>query len=142
MSLKLSAPAIILATSATTLITGFDPAVPGTRTCSRINRCRPARSAKATTGTRPAHETRLGSSKTAETLWQTRMYQDVLLLGTLEPSISPIVPGQQCRDSSESRWGSRRLVVISPLAGVLAGGGVAADTGGASRRTPMLLWYL
>src|SRR5665648_770405 len=70
--LMLSAPAIIPAISATTLVTGFDPAVPGTRTCSPINWCRPARSANDTTGTRPAHETRFGSSKTAEPLWQTR----------------------------------------------------------------------
>ena len=76
MSSMLSAPAIIPAISATTLTDGLDPAAPGTRTCSRISRCRPARWANATTGTRPAQETRFGSSKTAEEiLWQTRIYR-------------------------------------------------------------------
>jgi hypothetical protein len=71
----LSAPATIPATSAATLIAGFDPGEPGTRTWLAARSCRPARAAKAMTGISPAHDTRLGSSKTAEMLWQTRIYR-------------------------------------------------------------------
>src|SRR5665647_2511960 len=75
MASMLSAPATIPATSAPTFTTGFDPPDPGTRTWARARSCNPARSAKAMTGTKPAHDTRFGSSKLAERLWQTRIYR-------------------------------------------------------------------
>jgi hypothetical protein len=62
-----SAPATIPATSAGTFTAAFTPpgvlsvSVPATRSA------RPTRPANATTGTRPAHDTRFGSSNTAET---------------------------------------------------------------------------
>jgi len=49
----------------------FDPADPGTRTWVPTNSWSRACSANASTGTSPAHETRFGSSKPAETLWKT-----------------------------------------------------------------------
>src|SRR5665647_485954 len=54
---------------------GFEPADPGTRTWAATRSCNPARSAKAMTGISPAHDTRFGSSKLAERLWQTRIYR-------------------------------------------------------------------
>jgi len=69
----LSAPTTIPATSAPTFTTGFDPPEPETRTWAAARSCRPARSANAMTGTRPAHDTRFGSS--AQMLWQTRIYR-------------------------------------------------------------------
>ncbi len=71
----LSAPATIPATSAETFTAAFAPADPGTLTRSATSSCSPARSASATAGTNPATPTRLGSSKSAETLCQTRIYR-------------------------------------------------------------------
>ena len=68
-------PATIPATKAATLIAGFDPGEPGTRTWAAARSCRPARSARVMTGMSPAHDTRFGSSKAAETLWQDRIYR-------------------------------------------------------------------
>src|SRR5450830_1610340 len=75
MASMVSAPATIPATNTATFTTGFDPADPGTRTWAPTSSWSPARSANASTGTRPAHETRFGSSKPAETLWNTLAYR-------------------------------------------------------------------
>src|SRR5665648_662346 len=75
MASMVSAPATIPATRAATFTPGFEPADPGTRTWAATRSCNPARSAKAITGTRPAHDTRFGSSKPAQRLWQTRIYR-------------------------------------------------------------------
>lgn len=76
----LSAPATIPATSATTFTSALDPAGPGTRTCARARSCSPPRPANVMTATSPAHDTRFGSSKPAETLWQDRIYRVSLCL--------------------------------------------------------------
>jgi len=68
MSSMLSTPATIPATKAATLTVAFDPADPGTLRCSPITSCSPARSASANARARPAVDTRLESSNTAETL--------------------------------------------------------------------------
>src|SRR5665647_102278 len=75
MASMVSAPATIPATNAATFTSGFDPADPGTRTWARARSCSPARSARVMTGIRPAHDTRFGSSKPAERLWQDRIYR-------------------------------------------------------------------
>ena len=50
---------------------------------------------------------------------------------------------QRSRDFLKSRWGLVKIVVGSPLAGVLAGGVVVgANLVGVARRTPMPLWCL
>ena len=66
MSSMLSAPAIIPPTSDDTFSAAFAPLSLGTDTCSWANLRSPAASAKATTGTSPADDTRFGSSKTAD----------------------------------------------------------------------------
>ena len=71
----LSAPATSPATNAATFTSALDPADPGTRTWVAARSCSPARSAKVMTGISPAHDTRFGSSKPAETVWQTRIYR-------------------------------------------------------------------
>jgi hypothetical protein len=67
MSSMLSAPATIPATSEDTFNPAFAPLSVGTLRCSSANRCSPADRANATIGTNPAHDTRFGSSNTAET---------------------------------------------------------------------------
>jgi hypothetical protein len=61
----LSAPASIPATTPVVFATGFGDDV---ATCSATSSCRPADSASRITGTRPAADTRFGSSKTGKTL--------------------------------------------------------------------------
>ena len=89
MSLMLSAPATMPATSAGTLIAAFAPADPGTVRCSPTSSCSPDRSANASTGARPAADTRLGSSKTAETPCETCIYRMPLSVSLMEPSQVP-----------------------------------------------------
>lgn len=91
----LSAPAIIPATSATTLVTGFDPAAPETRTCSRITRCRPARSATPPPGPDSRRKRSSGHRGPPTRSVASSHLSDALLLGALEPSLSPIVPDQK-----------------------------------------------
>src|SRR5665647_2952215 len=62
MSSMLSAPATIPATRAPILTSAFAPAEPGTLTCSATRSPRPARWAKAMTGTNPAQDTRFAST--------------------------------------------------------------------------------
>jgi len=62
MSSMLSAPATIPATRAPILTSAFAPAEPGTLTCSATGSPRPARWAKAMTGTNPAQDTRFAST--------------------------------------------------------------------------------
>ena len=89
MASMVSAPATIPATNAATFTSGLDPADPGTRTWAAVRSCNPARSAKAMTGIRPAHDTRFGSSKPAETVWQTRIYRMSLCLVRWNPQEVP-----------------------------------------------------
>jgi hypothetical protein len=58
----LSAPATIPATRQGTFSCGFTPHGPAVLTCSPGSAASPARCASAITGTRPARDTRLGSS--------------------------------------------------------------------------------
>jgi hypothetical protein len=67
MSSMESAPASMPATSAAAFTSAFAAAGPYTVTVSATSRCSPQRSANASTGAKPAHDTRFGSSKTAET---------------------------------------------------------------------------
>ena len=62
-----SAPAAMPATRQPTLRPAFAPQSPPGRTCSAA-RCRPARAARAVTGTRPACDTRFGSSNATRVL--------------------------------------------------------------------------
>ncbi len=66
MSSMESAPATIPATSAVTFDPALAPLSLGTVRRSSASTRRPAASASATTGTRPADDTRFGSSKTAD----------------------------------------------------------------------------
>jgi hypothetical protein len=66
MSSMLSAPATIPATSEATFNPGFAPLSVGTVRCASASRRRPADSARASTGTSPADDTRFGSSNTAD----------------------------------------------------------------------------
>ncbi|EWT02020.1 hypothetical protein N864_20540 [Intrasporangium chromatireducens Q5-1] len=66
MSSMLSAPATIPATSEATFRPAFAPLSVGTLRCSWASSRRRARSARARSGTRPAADTRFGSSNTAE----------------------------------------------------------------------------
>jgi len=66
MSSMLSAPATIPATSEATFRPAFAPLSVGTLICSSASFRRPARSASASSGTRPAGDTRFGSSNTAD----------------------------------------------------------------------------
>src|SRR5690625_4146992 len=72
MSLMLSAPATIPATSAPTFTSAFAPALPATVTYSSTKPESPADSASSITGTSPAPAIRLSSSNSAEKLWETR----------------------------------------------------------------------
>src|SRR5450830_914204 len=85
----LSAPATIPATNAATFTSALDPADPGTRTWARAKSCSPARSANVMTGIRPAHDTRFGSSKPAERLWQDRIYRMSSCLVRWNPQETP-----------------------------------------------------
>jgi len=71
----LSAPATMPATSAVTFALALAPAGPGSLRCSATRAPSPARSANASTGTSSAHDTRFGSSKTAETPCKTSTYE-------------------------------------------------------------------
>ena len=62
----LSAPAAIPATRQPIFSPAFAPHGPPMLTCSRARANRPARSARLITGTRPARDTRFGSSNRAE----------------------------------------------------------------------------
>src|SRR3954447_25359932 len=78
MSLMESAPATIPATSEVTFNPAFAPLSVGTLRCCWASSPSPAERANASTGTSPAHDTRLGSSKTAEVareLWQSCIYE-------------------------------------------------------------------
>ena len=69
----LSAPATIPATSEATFNPAFAPLSVGTPRCCRARSWSPADRANARTGTRPADDTRFGSSNTAEVavdVWQ------------------------------------------------------------------------
>jgi hypothetical protein len=61
-----SAPATIPATNEATFNPACAPLSPGTLRCSSASSRSPARSAKARTGTRPADDTRFGSSNTVD----------------------------------------------------------------------------
>ena len=65
MSLIESAPATMPATSEATFAPAAAPAEPGTVNSASAVSTRPARCANASTGTRPAVDTRPGSSKRA-----------------------------------------------------------------------------
>ena len=66
MSSMLSAPATIPATSALTFAPALAPLSVGTLRCSSANAGRPHWRANATIGTRPAQDTKFGSSKLAD----------------------------------------------------------------------------
>src|SRR5665648_230423 len=89
MASMVSAPATIPATNAATFTAGFGPADPGTRTWVAARSCSPARSARVMTGIRPAHDTRFGSSKPAEAVWQTRIYRMSFCLVRRSPQETP-----------------------------------------------------
>src|SRR5665648_1040566 len=89
MASMVSAPATIPATNAATFTSALDPAAPGTRTWARARSCSPARSARVMTGINPAHDTRFGSSKPAERLWQDRIYRVSFCLVRRSPQETP-----------------------------------------------------
>ena len=62
-----SAPVSIPATNAMTFMPAFAPKYPGSFTHSSTRPRRPVFTANAITGTRPADDTRFGSSKDADT---------------------------------------------------------------------------
>jgi hypothetical protein len=68
MPSMLFCPVAIPANRDATLTAAFAPAEPGTLTCSVTRSYNPTLSAMAITGTRPAADTRFGSSKSTETL--------------------------------------------------------------------------
>lgn len=63
----LSAPATIPATNAGIFTNAFTPPLAGNDNRFSTSPASPQRSASATTGASPAHDTRFGSSNTAET---------------------------------------------------------------------------
>ncbi len=67
-----SAPATMPAASVVTFARASQPAPPGTVNPARASSVSPARCASATAGTRPAADTRLGSSKRANRTGSTR----------------------------------------------------------------------
>ena len=95
MASMVSAPATIPATRAATFTSALAPADPGTRTCVAARSCSPARSANLITGISPAHDTRFGSSKLAEMVWQTHIYRVSFCFGSLASLRRTIVPGQK-----------------------------------------------
>ncbi len=66
MSSMLSAPATIPATNPGTFRCAFTPPLAGKVSLAATSPARPQRSASATTGASPAHDTRFGSSNTAD----------------------------------------------------------------------------
>ncbi len=91
---------------------GFTPHRPAMATCSPASAARPARWASAITGTRPARETRFGSSKRRVDLGQPM--QQSHLTGApsdqvMEASATPIVPGQGAPFASTRRPPSHHL---------------------------------
>ncbi len=85
---------------------------PAMATCSPASAARPARWASAITGTRPARETRFGSSKRRVDLGQPM--QQSHLTGApsdqvMEASATPIVPGQGAPFASTRRPPSHHL---------------------------------
>jgi hypothetical protein len=67
MSSMLSAPATMPATSDVTFNPALEPLSVGTDRCRSASAANPASRANATTGTKPAADTRFGSSNTAAT---------------------------------------------------------------------------
>src|SRR5450830_121996 len=96
MSSMLSAPAAIPATSEESFNPAWAPLSVGTWTCSSASSRRPACSARAISGTRPATDTRLGSSNVAETTGRVLYLRDALLeltRPTLDKSYPPSSEG-------------------------------------------------
>ena len=94
----LSAPATIPATSELTFNPAFAPLSVGTLNHVSASWRRPALRARAITGTRPAADTRLGSSKTSDAtsgVWESCIYEMPFLSWWMEPLASPILPGQK-----------------------------------------------
>src|SRR5690625_4582866 len=94
MSLMLSAPATIPATSAPTFTSALDPALPATVMYSSTRSDSPADSASNITGTSPAVAIRLSSSNSAENLWETRTTGAPVSSGWVL-STSPILAGHR-----------------------------------------------
>src|SRR4051794_40647309 len=87
MSSIQSAPATIPATRLPTFTGPFTPVFPLTRRCSPTNRSRPTFPASRTAGTRPARDTRFGSSNRAQVFngaCNNRIYEVPFPTGTLE----------------------------------------------------------
>src|SRR5665647_3478130 len=98
MSSMLSAPAAIPATNEQIFAPALAPLSLGTLNRAWASSPRPARRARAITGTRPAADTRFGSSKTADAtvgVWKSRIYEMPFLNRTTELQTSPIVPVQR-----------------------------------------------
>jgi len=98
MSSMLSAPAAIPATNEQILAPALAPLSLGTLNRAWASSPRPARRARAITGTRPAADTRFGSSKTADAtvgVWKSRIYEMPFSNRTTELQTSPIVPVQR-----------------------------------------------
>src|SRR5665647_786958 len=98
MSSMLSAPAAIPTTNEQILAPALAPLSLGTLNRAWASSPRPARRARAITGTRPAADTRFGSSKTADTtvgVWKSRIYEMPFSNRSTELQTSPIVPVQR-----------------------------------------------
>ena len=83
-----SAPATIPATSEVIFRPAFAPLSLGTLRCASASPRRPAEQARATTGTSPAHDTRFGTSNTAEVapdVWPSCIYEMPFVLVELGP---------------------------------------------------------
>ena len=110
MSSMLPAPAIMPATSAGTFTRAFPPPGLSILTCPATRSCKAARSASCSTGARPAHDTRLGSSNSAVKPWHTRIYRcpSWLRIWSLEKTDSPAAPGHlgftTCGSRHDYRW--------------------------------------
>ena len=97
-SSMLSAPPVIPATIAGTLTWAFTPHGRAIRTYSPASAAWPARSARAMTGTRPARDTRFGSSNLACIFARScnnRICEVSSPLGNVVASATPIVPVQR-----------------------------------------------
>src|SRR5450830_1101179 len=104
MSSMLSAPAAIPATSEESFNPAWAPLSVGTWTCSSASSRRPACSARAISGTRPATDTRLGSSNVAETTGRVLYLRDALLeltRPTLDKSYPPSSEGHSHAPTSQ-----------------------------------------
>src|SRR5665647_856066 len=98
MSSMLSAPAAIPATNEQIFAPALAPLSLGTLNRAWASSPRRARRARAITGTRPAADTRFGSSKIADAtvgVWKSRIYEMPFLNRTTELQTSPIVPVQR-----------------------------------------------